>query len=333
MNTTDFSLLFPEVDNPSKLLNNLVGIAHSRNLPEHEFYSVLHDLSLKRINYTGYTQNPDGYIIKSFKNACTDYFKEEGKTTSLNENQIVEDVIEPNIDTIKLIEKLAEVDSKIDSYKLSPQEYCVYKILKEVCENKHPTMVKYFKEVRKKAVLENVPYGNVGKIIERIREKLKGAMDMSDGMMGFIQIQNPEIVYFLNSLINLDESYDKSDIEEFVIEITSKFKHPLPQELFSDIVLVMGIYLSRIDLLKETYQISEIEKFKFEYTVDTIDSILESNPTEDVTDSNNLRNYSVLLQLAACLLYILLKKNDEDVEKPTNPIFQILEDLMPTKND
>jgi hypothetical protein len=43
MNTTYFSLLFPEVDNPSKLLNSLAGNALSRHLPEHEFYSILHE--------------------------------------------------------------------------------------------------------------------------------------------------------------------------------------------------------------------------------------------------------------------------------------------------
>ncbi len=333
MNTTDFSLLFPEVDNPSKLLNTLKGIAHSRNVPDHEFYSVLHDLSLKRINYTGYTQNPDGYITTSFENACTDYFKKEGKTTSLNENQIVETNIEPDFDAKNFIEKLAELDLKVAKYNLSSQENLVLQLLKDIAKNDHSSMSKYFKEVREKASLVDLSYSNLRKIIERIRGKLRGDTNMRDGLMGFIQIQNPEIVYFLNSLINFDESYDKSDIEEFVKEITSKFKHPLPQELFSDIVLVMGIYLSRIDLLKETYQISEIEKFKFEETVNTIVSILESKPAKDDTDSNNLSNYPVLEQLAACLLYILLKKNDEDRENPTNPIFQILQDLMPTKND
>ena len=99
MNTTDFSLLFPEVDNPSKLLSALAGIAHSRNLPEHEFYSVLHDLSLKRNNYEGYQQNPEGFITACIKNACSDYFKKEGKTTSFDEKLIVETYTEPDFDT------------------------------------------------------------------------------------------------------------------------------------------------------------------------------------------------------------------------------------------
>jgi hypothetical protein len=194
-------------------------------------------------------------------------------------------------------------------------------------------MVQYNKEVRKKAVLENIPYGNVGKIIERIREKLQGAIVRSDIMMGFIPIQNPEIVRFLNAMINLDDSYELSDIEEFVKEITSKFKHPIPYELFSDIVLVMGIYLSRNDLLKETKQIDEIAKFKFEDTVDTIVAILGSYQEEDDTNTTDVNSYSLLEQLTAILLLIFLKKIDIQGEMPVNPLFQIFNELMPEKND
>ncbi len=203
MNTTDFSLIFPEVDNPNKLLNTLEGIAHSRNLPDHEFYSVLHDLSLKRINYTGYTQNPDGYIITSFENACTDYFKEEGKTTSLNENQIVETNIEPDFDAKNFIEKLAELDVKVAQYNLSSQENLVLQLLKDIAKNDHSSMSKYFKEVREKAALEDLSYSNLRKILERLRVKLRSATDLRDGLMSFIpNDDNTEIANCLDMIIS-----------------------------------------------------------------------------------------------------------------------------------
>ena len=203
MNTTDFSLLFPEVENPSKLLNTLKGIANSRNLPDHEFYSVLHDLSLKRINYTGYTQNPDGYITTSFENACSDYFKKERKTTSLNEIQIVETYIEPDFDAKDFFKKIAELDLRLAKYDLNAQALQVLQILKELAENNHSSMSNYFKEVREKAALKNITYSNLRKIIERIREKLGGDKDMRDGLMSFVpNEENTEIANFLDMIIS-----------------------------------------------------------------------------------------------------------------------------------
>lgn len=186
MNTTDFSLLFPEVDNPNKLLSTLSGIASSRNLPDHEFYSALHDFSLKRNNYKGYQQNPEGFITTCIKNACTEYFKKEGKTTSFDEKQIAETYIEPDFDTKDFFKKLAELDLRLAKYDLNAQAHQVLQILKELAENDHSSMSNYFKEVREKAALKNITYSNLRKIIERIREKLGGDTNMRDGLMSFV---------------------------------------------------------------------------------------------------------------------------------------------------
>lgn len=203
MNTTDFSLLFPEVDNPSKLLNTLVGTAHSRHLPEHEFYTILHELSLKRNNYEGYAQNPSGYITRCFENACNDYFKEERKTTSLNENQIIETHIEPDFDAKDFFKKLAELDLRLAKYDLNAQAHQVLQILKELAENDHSSMSNYFKEVREKAALKKITYSNLRKIIERIREKLGGDKDMRDGLMSFVpNEENTEVANFLDIIIS-----------------------------------------------------------------------------------------------------------------------------------
>jgi hypothetical protein len=203
MNTTYFSLLFPEVDNPSKLLNTLVGKAHSRHLPEHEFYTILHELSLKRNNYEGYAQNPTGYITRCFENACNDYFKEERKTTSLDDNLIVETCIEPDFDAKDFFKKLAELDLRLAKYDLNAQAHQVLQILKELAENDHSSVSNYFKEVREKAALKNITYSNLRKIIERIREKLGADKDMRDGLMSFVpNEENTEVANFLDIIIS-----------------------------------------------------------------------------------------------------------------------------------
>jgi hypothetical protein len=333
MNTTDFSLLFPEVDNPGKMINTLVGTAHSRHLPEHEFYSILHDISLKRNNYEGYAQNPCGYITRCFENACNDYFKEERKTTSLNENQIIETHIEPDFDAKDFIEKLAEFDSKIATYNLTHQEFRVYQILKEVAKNEHRSMVKYFKEVREKAALENIAYVNVRKILERIREKLRSATDLRNSMMGFIQIQNPEIVYFLNALINLDDSYDNSEIEEFIKKINSKFIQPLPQEFFNEIVLVVKLCLNSKGMLKDATEINDFEKDKFQHIVENVNSILDSEEAINRNDNYEKLNVSLFEHLCAAIMFLLTNKDDIYHRFPNNAILDVIHSLMPQNND
>lgn len=333
MNATDFSKLFPEVPNPQNLWNTLVGIAKSRNLPDHEFYSALHDLSLKRTNYDGYNDNSEKYLSTCIVNACADYFKEESKTTSFNENQMIETYTEPDFDTKEFLEKLAECDSKIANYNLTQQEYRVYQILKEVAKNDHPSMVKYFKEVREKAALENIAYVNLRKIIERIREKLRGATDLRSSMMGFIPMQNPELVRALNALTNLNDSFDNSEIEEFIKKINSKFIQPLPQDFFNEIVLVVKLCLNSKGKLKDGSELSDFEKEKFHHIVENINSIVDSEEAINRNDKYEKLNVSLFEHLCAAILFLLTNKVDLDNRIPNNSILDIIHSLMTQNND
>ncbi len=62
MTTKDFTQHFPEILNPAVSLSNLKALCRSKKYPEDEFISCLHDFSLLRNNYSGYIENPGGYL-------------------------------------------------------------------------------------------------------------------------------------------------------------------------------------------------------------------------------------------------------------------------------
>lgn len=289
MNTTDFSLLFPEVDNPNKLLSTLSGIASSRNLPDHEFYSALHDFSLKRNNYKGYQQNPEGFITTCIKNACTKYFKKEGKTTSFDEKQIVETYIEPDFDTKNFLEKLAELDLKVAQYNLSSQENLVLQLLKDIAKNDHSSMSQYFKEVREKAALADLSYSNLRKILERLRDKLRSATDLRDGLMSFVPNgESTEIANCLDMIIS-NIKVPLLDAYRFSQEEMKKMSDM--QNLFIENQLFTGrfpeVYYTEFDNALELYPRMDRPK-RLEKTPDYLGVYISKNKENNLEEEEGI---------------------------------------------
>jgi hypothetical protein len=92
MNIKDFSQLFPEILNPAASLSNLKALCRSKKYPEDEFASCLHDFSMARNNYSGYIENPGGYLYSTILNSIKKYFR--GVKNDFSDIENLSDIVE-----------------------------------------------------------------------------------------------------------------------------------------------------------------------------------------------------------------------------------------------
>jgi hypothetical protein len=201
MNVKDFSQLFPEILNPEASLSNLKVLCLSKKYPEDEFASCLHDFYLVRNNYPGYMENPEGYLYATILNSIKKYFRGEKNDFSDIEN--LSDTVEiDDHDKKSLKERLDDFIRGIHKLNLPTNQRRLIEEMVVICENDHKTHRDFIKEVREAQANHGVTDTNFRKLLERLKNNLKGNEGLKD-MLSFIPTDDQNI----NELIELLLSY------------------------------------------------------------------------------------------------------------------------------
>ena len=201
MTTKDFTQLFPEILNPEASLSDLKALCRSKKFPEDEFVSCLHDFSLIRNNYPGYQENPGGYLYTTIDNCIKKYFRGEKNDFSDIEN--LSDTVEmDDFDKKLLKEKLDDFIRGIHKLNLPTNQRRLIEEMVVICENDHKTHRDFIKEVREAQARHGVTNANFRKLLERLKNNLKGNDGLKD-MLSFIPTDDQN----LNELIELLLSY------------------------------------------------------------------------------------------------------------------------------
>ncbi len=184
MTTKDFTQLFPEILNSAAFLSNLKALCRSKKYPEDEFVSCLHDFSLIRNNYPGYIENPGGYLNTTIDNCIKKYFRGEKNHFSDIEN--LSDTVEmDDFDKKLLKEKLDDFIRGIHKLNLPTNQRRLIEEMVVICENDHKTHRDFIKEVREAQARHGVTNANFRKLLERLKNNLKGNDGLKD-MLSFI---------------------------------------------------------------------------------------------------------------------------------------------------
>lgn len=203
MKATDFAKLFPEIPLHNRLFHNLKELCLYKKLDFDELTFCLHDFSLLRLNYKGYSQNPSGYlwrvvnhaIIKDFKNNRIDY------DSKLTEDEIYEFA---EFDRKSTKEKLNDFLRKIRNSRLSPNELRLAEIMIDLSENDHDCHRDFMDEVKSEAAKLGVNYDNFRKIHQRLREQSRGNSGLRGSLMSFIpRDTTKEVKEFMEYLLGL----------------------------------------------------------------------------------------------------------------------------------
>ncbi len=232
MTTKDFTQLFPEILNSAASLSNLKALCRSKKYPEDEFVSCLHDFSLIRNNYPGYQENPGGYLYTTIDNCIKKYFRGEKNHFSDIEN--LSDTVEmDDFDKKLLKEKLDDFVRGIHKLNLPTNQRRLIEEMVVICENDHKTHRDFIKEVREAQARHGVTNANFRKLLERLKNNLKGNDGLKD-MLSFIPTDDQN----LNELIELLLSYipmatTKLDAYRFSSEEMKKMLW-LKKDLFED---------------------------------------------------------------------------------------------------
>ena len=201
MTTKDFTQLFPEILNSEASLCNLKALCRSKKFPEDEFVSCLHDFSLIRNNYPGYQENPGGYLYATILNCIKKYFRGEKSDSSDIEN--LSDTVEmDDFDKKLLKEKLDDFIKGIHKLNLPTNQRRLIEEMVVICENDHKTHRGFIKEVREAQARHGVTNANFRKLLERLKNNLKGNDGLKD-TLSFIPTDDQN----LNELIELLLSY------------------------------------------------------------------------------------------------------------------------------
>lgn len=201
MTNKDFSQLFPEIINPAASLSNLKALCRSKKYPEDEFASCLHDFSLVKNNYPGYMENPGGYLYLTILNSIKKYFRGEKSNFSDTENLSDMDEMD-DYDKKSIKEKLDDFSRRIHKLNLPPNQRRLIDEMVVICENDHKTHRGFIKEVREAQASHGVTDTNFRKLLERLKNNLKGNDGLKD-MLSFIPTDDQNT----NELIELLLSY------------------------------------------------------------------------------------------------------------------------------
>lgn len=201
MNIKDFSQLFPEILNPVASLSNLKALCRSKKYPEDEFASCLHDFSMARNNYPGYIENPGGYLYSTILNSIKKYFR--GVKNDFSDIENLSDIVEiDDFDKKSIQRKLDDFLNKVYKLNLPPNQVRLIRDMRIICENDHETHKDFIKEVREAQANHGVTDTNFRKLLERLKNNLKGNDGLKD-MLSFIPTDDQNI----NELIELLLSY------------------------------------------------------------------------------------------------------------------------------
>jgi hypothetical protein len=201
MNTKDFSQLFPEILNPAASLSNLKALCRSKKYPEDEFASCLHEFCLVRNKYPGYIENPGGYLYSTILNSINKYFR--GVKNDFSDIDNLSDTVEmDDHDKKSLKEKLDDFIRGIHKLNLPTNQRRLIEEMVVICENDHNTHRGFIKEVREAQARHGVTNANFRKLLERLKNNLKGNDGLKD-MLSFIPKDDQNI----NELIELLLSY------------------------------------------------------------------------------------------------------------------------------
>jgi hypothetical protein len=201
---TEFAQLFPEIENPNEYLPKIIGACKKKNFPMEELQTFLHDLSLIRQNYSGYLENPGGYLRAATSNKVKKYFSKNlyyfEDVDTIKDTDILED-----FDKKPLQRKLEDFSGEIDKINLPQNQHRLVEEMIRLCQEDHLSMKDFMEEVR--IAMENygVSPANFRKILERLRGNLSNNSDLK-GMLSFTpnQAENNKllnlIIYNMNEL-------------------------------------------------------------------------------------------------------------------------------------
>lgn len=291
MTTKDFSQLFPEILNPAASLSNLKALCRSKKFPEDEFASCLHDFSLIRNNYPGYMENPGGYLNTTIDNSIKKYFR-GGKIDFSDTENLSDTVVMDDFDIKSIQRKLDDFIRGIHKLNLPTNQRRLIEEMVVICENDHKTHKDFIKEVREAQARHGVTNFNFRKLLERLKNNLKGNDGLKD-MLSFIPTDDQNI----NELIELLLTY--IDLDYRINEIMKEFA--LPESLVNQIKIIVKVALERINYITET-TIEDYQKEKYNDDIETVISgvlEIENSPT-----SENLKiEPSILIEIS---IYVLL---------------------------
>jgi hypothetical protein len=293
MTTKDFTQLFPEILNPAASLSKLKALCRSKKYPEDEFVSCLHDFSLIKNNYPGYIENPGGYLNTSIDNCIKKYFRGEKNDFSDIEN--LSDTVEmDDHDKKSLKERLDDFTRGINKLNLPTNQRRLIEEMVVICENDHKTHRGFIKEVREAQARHGVTNANFRKLLERLKNNLKGNDGLKD-TLSYIPTDNQST----NELIELMLTYINLDYR--INEIIKEFD--LSETLVNQIKILVKVAIERFDNIIET-TIEDYQKEKYNDDIETVISgVLEIENETSPTSKNSKIKPSILIEIS---IYVLL---------------------------
>jgi hypothetical protein len=197
MTTKDFTQLFPEILNPAASLSNLKALCRSKNFPEDDFTSCLHDLSLVRNNYPGYMENPGGFIYVSMRNCIYKFFRnEKNNFTDIEKLSNMDEM--DDFDKKSITTKLDDFLNEILKLNFPPNQVRLIKDMRMICEHDHKTYRDFMKEVKDSQANHGVSDSNFRKLLERLKNNIRG----NDGLRYMLSF-TPTDDHSSNELIEL----------------------------------------------------------------------------------------------------------------------------------
>lgn len=234
MNNTDFAKLFPEISDFNGFFYNLKALCRSKKFPLDELIFCLNDFSIIRKNRPGYIQNPEGYTWTTVKNCIYKFRRgEKYDFVEFDGNKNNDFSEQDDFDKKSLEKKLDDFLKAVYKLNLPPNQVRLVEEMKEICKNDHTSDREFIKEVREVQAEYGVSDVNFRKILERLKNNLKGNDGLKD-MLSFIPTDDQST----NELIELLLSYlpvatNKLDAYRFSSEEMKKMMW-LKKDLYED---------------------------------------------------------------------------------------------------
>jgi hypothetical protein len=234
MKPTEFAQLFPEIDNPNEYLPKIIRACKKKNFPMEELQTFLHDFSLIRLNYSGYIENPGGYLQVSISNRIKKYFgnKQDNyyEFDSISDTDIIED-----FDKKPLQKKLDDFSGGVEKMNLPQNQQRLVDEMIRLCQEDHLSMKDFMEEVRLAMKNFGVSPANFRKILERLRGNLSNNNDLK-GMLSFNPNQAEN-----DSLLNLIISnFEELNLKAYRFSSEEMSKMLWLKELFENNGFIIG---------------------------------------------------------------------------------------------
>jgi len=202
MNKQDFSQLFPEILNPVASLSNLKALSRTKNFHLDDMTFCLHDFSLVRNNYPGYSAKPGAYLYQVVENSIyKNYRGIKVNFCSVDEIKSIDEITEFDMKDIK--QKLCDFSRDVNNLNLPPSHYRVINLIIILCPKDHESFFEFMDELYLEAEKIGIARDNVRQILFRIRNFLKGNDGLRD-TMSFITF-DPKRVEIVDLFLNCEE--------------------------------------------------------------------------------------------------------------------------------